>query len=68
MDDSEKPLPVVRSEVLTIESKTIDLDEHKEKIRRFQMLNKKLRRKREMRSVEMSEKSLKLREQADRER
>lgn len=68
MDDSEKPLPVLRSEVLNIESKTIDLDEHKEKIRRFQMLNKKLRRKREMRSVEMSEKSLKLREQADRER
>ena len=44
------------------------MDEHKRKIRKFMMMNKQLKRKREMRSLEMSEKNIKVREDSMRER
>ena len=44
------------------------MDEHKKKIRKFMMMNKKLKRKREMRSLEMSERSIKVKEEIDKER
>lgn len=47
---------------IKIQMESIDIDEHKKLVRKFMSQNKNFRRKREMRSVEISEKSLKMKE------